>query len=184
MRRSRILLVLACMITPTLQLAAQVRVDGGHHTRLQRFGRDMAYGLAEGVGFAAIDQARNQPAAWGDGSSGFRKRAASEVGEFVIQESVTEGIAAALKRPLDYTHCHCSGTGARIGHALTAALFDEMPGGAWAFAVPRVAGAYVGAAAQASWMPSTANRTTVALTNGTASLAIGAAINLVHEFIR
>jgi len=109
------LLLMLCAAEPVV---AQVRVDHGRHTRLQRFARDMAYGTAEGLGFAAVDQARNDPPEWGGGGAGYEKRAASNVGEFVIQESVTEGLAAMLKHSLDYTRCRCTATGPRIGHAL------------------------------------------------------------------
>ncbi len=166
-------------------LRAQVRVDHGRHTRLQRFARDIGYGTVEGLGFAAIDQARDTPAAWGSGTRGYEKRAASNVGEFVIQEGVTEGLAAELKRPLDYTRCGCTATSQRIGHALLGGVADEEPGGAYDLAVPRIAGAYVGALAQASWLPSSStNRTRLVLVNGTTSLAIGVAINLFHEFVK
>jgi len=109
----------------------------------------------------------------------------SDVVEFGIQDSVTEGLAAALKRPLDYTRCQCHGTARRIGHALLGGVADEMPGGAHAFAIPRIAGAYGGAIAQASWRPdASSNRAGVALRNGTTSLAIGVVINLFHEFVK
>src|SRR4051812_47637642 len=81
---------------------AQVLVGKDSATRLTRFGRDAAYGAAEGLAFAAVDQWVGDPAEWGDGWTGYRKRAISNVGEFLIQEGVTEGIAAMLKRPLDY----------------------------------------------------------------------------------
>ena len=164
---------------------AQVRVDNGRHTRLQRFARDMAYGTAEGLAFAGIDQARDRPVEWGQGAQGYAKRAASNVGEFFVQEGITEGVAAALKHSLDYRRCGCRGIPSRIGHALLGAVADEEPGGAYSFAVPRFAGAYAGALAQASWRPDTGpDRARVILANGSASLAIGALINLMHEFVR
>ena len=176
---------LAVAIATAASLSAQVRVDHGRHTRLQRFARDIAYGTAEGLAFAGVDQARNRPSEWGGGMTGYEKRAASNVGEFIIQESVTEGLAAALKHPLDYTRCQCTGTAARIGHALLGGVADEEPGGAYAFAIPRIAGAYTGAFAQASWRPgNSTNRAQVVLVNGTTSLAIGVAINLFHEFVK
>src|SRR5690348_8608742 len=108
-------------------LLTQARVDNGRHTRWQRLGRDLGYGVAEGLAFAGMDQALKQPKEWDTGGSGFGKRAASDVGEFVIQESVTEGLAAAMNRPLDYTRCACGATGPRIGHALALSVVDQMP---------------------------------------------------------
>jgi hypothetical protein len=180
MRKALIVLALALAAGPAL---GQVRVDNGKHTRLQRFGRDVAYGTAEGLAFAAVDQQRNAPPEWGSGFSGYQKRAASNVGEFLIQEGVTEGLAAAMDRPLDYPRCHCSGTGNRIGHALVGAVADQMPNGRRKLAIPRIVGAYAGAFAQTSWRPQDGSHARLALENGTTSLAIGAAINLFQEFV-
>ena len=161
---------------------AQARVGSDSATRLTRLGRDLAYGALEGLGYAGIDQLANSPPEWGHGWHGYGKRAASNIGEFVIQESVTEGLAAALNRPLDYRRCKCRDTGGRVGHALAGAITDEMPNGSRELAVPRIVGAYVGAFAQATWRPPTSNRQRVALVNGTTSLAFGVLINLFHEF--
>ncbi len=164
-------------------LAAQARI--GNHTRLERFAIDLGYGVLEGLAFSAYDQARNDPPQWGNGGSGFAKRAASNVGGFVIQEGVTEGLAAAMNRPLDYAHCKCQGVGARTRHALLGAITDEMPNGSHVFALPRVAGAYAGSFAQSAWRPQGArNWFQLGLGRGTASLAIGAGINLFHEFVK
>ena len=113
-------------------VAAQARI--GNHTRLERFGIDLGYGVLLGLAFAAYDQSRNDPPQWGKGGEGYAKRAASNVGQFVIQESVTEGLAAAMNRPLDYTHCKCQGFGPRTRHALLGAVTDEMPNGSHPFA--------------------------------------------------
>lgn len=163
--------------------AAQARI--GNHTRLARFGIDLAYGSLEGLAFAGVDQARNDPPEWGHGWPGYGRRAASNVGGFVIQESVTEGLAAVMNRPLDYTRCKCSGNSPRIRHALLGSVTDEMPDGSRKFAVPRIAGAYVGSFAQTAWRPNGGrNWLWFGLERGTASLAIGAGINLWHEFVR
>ena len=106
-RRSRRALLACSFVVIAAPSGAQVRADHGRHTRLQRFARDMAFGTVEGLALAGVDQARNRPLEWGTGTAGYGRRAASNVGEFVIQDSVTEGLAAALKHPLDYTRCRC-----------------------------------------------------------------------------
>jgi hypothetical protein len=175
----------ALVFVVTAPVLGQVRVDNGRHTRLQRFGRDLGYGVAEGLAFAGVDQALQEPKEWGTGGSGFGKRAASDVGEFVIQESVTEGLAAAMNRPLDYTRCSCRAPGARVGHALALSIVDQMPDGHHSLAIPRIVGAFAGSFAQASWRPGpSSDRTRVALGNAATSLAIGAGINLFHEFVK
>jgi hypothetical protein len=161
---------------------AQSRVGADSARRLDRFGRDLLYGTAEGLAYAGLDQLRDQPVEWSRGWRGYGKRAASNVGEFVIQEGVTEGLAAAMNRPLDYAACACRGTPARFWWAVRGALLDQTAHGHESLAIPRIAGAYIGSAAQAAWRPENSDRVGVALLNGTTSLALGAVINLYHEF--
>jgi hypothetical protein len=162
---------------------AQGRVGKDSATRLTRFGRDVVYGTAEGLAFAGVDQVTHSPGEWGKGWRGYEKRAASNVGEFLIQESVTEGLAAAMNRPLDYTRCKCRGTTTRIERAIKGAFTDQMPDGTHPLAIPRIVGAYTGSLAQATWRPdASSGRVRVGLLNGTTSLAIGALINLYREF--
>ena len=162
--------------------SAQVRVGADSARRLDRFGRDIAYGTVEGLAFAGVDQMRDDPVEWNRSWSGYGKRAASNVGEFYIQEGVTEGLAAVMNRPLDYQPCGCRGTLDRVRSALKGALFDRTQHGHNALAIPRIAGAFAGSFAQASWRPTDSDRRRVALLNGTTSLAFGAVINLYHEF--
>jgi len=184
-RRSRVGLAWIALLTTTAVVPARAQARIGNHTRLERFGIDLGYGALLGLAFAGIDQARNDPPEWGNGGAGYARRAASNIGQFVIQESVTEGLAAAMNRPLDYTRCKCTNKGARIRHAFAGAITDQMPDGSRKFALPRVAGAYVGSFAQAAWRPHGNNNwLQIGLGRGTASLAIGAGINLFHEFVK
>ena len=160
---------------------AQVRVGRDSSTRLNRFGRDVVYGVGMGLLFAEVDHLRNDPPEWGKGWEGYRKRAASDIGEFVIQEGTTEAIAAALHRPLDYQRCSCRGTWNRVRWALWGSVTDPMPNGKHPIAVPRIVGAYTGSFAQASWRPRDGDRVRTAFLNGTVSLLIGAGINLFQE---
>ena len=144
----------------------------------------MVYGTVLGLAWGEVDQLRNDPPKWGKGVEGYRRRAASDVGEFLIQEGATEALAALLKRPLDYAPCHCRGIGNRLRWALAASVTDPMPNGSHPVAVPRIAGAYAGSFAQASWRPATSDRTRTALINGTVSLLIGAGINVFQEWRR
>ena len=163
--------------------ATRYNPDTTHWTR--HVARDALWGVSEGILFAAVNQWQNEPSQWGNGGSGFGKRVASNVGEFVIQEGVTAGLSYAMEHPLDYIRCACHETSARIGWAMKNAVLDPMPDGTMAVAIPRIAGAYVGSVAQAAWRPTgNGNKSTawVAIANGTASLALGALVNIYHEF--
>lgn len=132
--------------------------------------------------YAGVNQINDQPAEWQRNWSGYGKRYASNFGEFIIQESVTDGLAAIMKRPLDYTPCNCTSTTRRIGYALGGAVTDQMPNGRHPIALPRIVGAYAGAYAQSTWRPDSRSRLNQTLLNGTTSLAIGGLINIYHEF--
>jgi hypothetical protein len=175
-------MLLGAATLPT-SIAAQGRVGADSSTRTRRYRHDIAYGTALGFVYAGVDQLRNDPAEWGKGWPGYGRRLASDVGEFVIQESVTDLLAATMDRQLDYQPCHCGDTHQRLGWALASAVTDPLPSGRRAIAIPRIAGAYAGSFAQAAWRPAgTTSRTRTALLNGTTSLLIGAAINVYHEF--
>ena len=160
---------------------AQVRVGRDSSTRLNRFGRDLIYGTGMGLLYAEVDQLRNEPPEWGKGWEGYRKRAISSVGEFVIQEGTTEALAAVLHRPLDYERCPCHGAWNRVRWALWGSVTDPMPDGRHPIAVPRIVGAYVGSFAQTSWLPSDGDRIRSGFVNGTVSLLIGAGSTLFQE---
>jgi hypothetical protein len=182
------LLLLLMFVTLTLMprvLSAQRRVGSDSATRTTRYFRDMAYGTVLGLAWAGVDQLEEDPEEWGKGWRGYGKRAASSVGEFLIQETVTHVLANAMNRPLDYQRCRCSHLSRRIGWALQAAVTDPMPDDTHPIAIPRIVGAYAGSFAVASWRPDTRNgRIQTALVNGTVSLAIGGVINIYHELRR
>jgi len=165
-------------------MARGQRVGRDSATRLTRFGRAVGYGAIMGVAYAGVNQINDQPTEWEKNWNGFGKRVASNLGEFLIQESVTDGVAAIMKRPLDYTPCRCRGTADRIGYALGGAVTDQMPHGKHPIAIPRILGAYAGAYAQSTWRPDSRSRLEQTLLNGTTSIAVGGLINLYHEFKR
>ena len=183
-RKAYLIIVSLCAASWPMQVSAQARVARDSMTRLEHFVHDAEYGIVEGLAYSGVDQMRQVPPEWGTGWSGYEKRAASNVGEFLIQESVSEGLAAVMDRPLGYHRCECLSVGGRVGSALRNAVTDPMPNGSHPLAVPRIVGAYAGSFAQASWRPGNGNRTQTALLNGTSSLALGVLINLYHEFRR
>ncbi|MDB4882142.1 MAG: hypothetical protein JWL95_908 [Gemmatimonadetes bacterium] len=167
---------------PAMALRAQGRVGTDSSSRGRRYAHDLWYGTALGFVYAGVDQLRDDPVEWGKGWPGYERRLASDVGEFAIQETVMEALAAAMSRPLDYQRCRCRTTGARVAWALASSVTDPLPRGHRALAIPRIVGAYAGSFAQAAWRPATASgRTRTALVNGSVSLLIGAGINLFYE---
>lgn len=182
---ARSLFVFAASLGLAQAAPAQSRVGADSSRRIDRLERSLAYGTVEGFGYAGMDQYRLSPPEWGTGWHGYERRLASDVGEFWVQEVAMEGLAAVMNRPLDYTRCRCRDFGGRMVHALRGALFDQMPRGREALAIPRIVGAYGGAYAQTTWRPGgSSSRANLTLANGTTSLAIGALIDIYHEFRR
>src|SRR5512136_12434 len=97
------LLAALLLATPAIPATAhaQGRVGADSSTRTRRYRRDLAYGTAEGFAYAGVDQLRNDPIEWGKGWPGYERRLASNVGEFVVQETVTDILAATMNRQLD-----------------------------------------------------------------------------------
>jgi hypothetical protein len=180
----RLTLILAAITTTvTTPAAAQSRVGRDSSTRVARYGHDVLFGTALGFVYAGVDQLRNDPVEWGRGWRGYEKRVASDVGEFVVQETATDILATVMNRPLDYQRCRCRATGGRAAWAVVSAVADPTPDGGHVLAVPRIVGAFAGSFAQAAWRPATGtNRAQVGLVNGATSLLIGAGINLYYEF--
>ena len=181
----RLTLVLAALTVSAMSTpaAAQSRVGRDSSTRIARYGHDLIYGTALGFVYAGVDQLRNDPIEWGKGWPGYERRVASDAGEFIVQETVTDILAGVMDRPLDYQRCRCHDTGGRAAWAVVSAVTDPTAGGGHVLAVPRIVGAFAGSFAQAAWRPATAtNRAQVGLVNGATSLLIGAGINLYYEF--
>ncbi|MDB4913295.1 MAG: hypothetical protein JWM95_939 [Gemmatimonadetes bacterium] len=164
------------------RLAAQSRVGSDSSTRWNRYGHDLVYGTTLGLVYAGVDQLRTDPPEWGKDFTGYEKRAASDIGEFLVQETVTDILAGAMNRPLDYQRCRCHGTADRLGWVAMSALEDPTPSGGHVLAVPRIVGAFAGSFAQAAWRPRTGGVARLGLVNGATSLLIGAGINLYYEF--
>ena len=172
-----LLLIAGVVLVPARGGAQQ---DTTH--RMKRYIHNVGYGATLGFLYAGVDQLQNDPTEWGKGWSGYGNRLASNVGEFAIQETVTDILAATMHRPLTYTYCPCNSTKHKVEWALQSSVTDVLPDGRRAIAVPRIIGAYVGSFAQAAWMPgNSSSRTQTALLNGTTSLLIGGGINLFYE---
>ena len=185
-RFARVLSLVVFIALGSVQpLLAQSRVGPDSADRLTAYGRNMAWMAAGGLGYATWDQLMNNPEQWGHSWSGYGKRVASNVGATAIQETVTEGLAYVMDRPVTYQRCKCTGTAKRVNWALKGTITDQMPDGSAPIAVPRIVGGYVGAYARTTWFPSNTNnsRLTRTLIDGTTTLAVSAVINLTYEFL-
>jgi hypothetical protein len=77
--------------------------------------------------FAAYDQVRNDPAAWGPHWAGFGKRFLSNQGQFVIQNSLSAIGNGLLGYEPRYDRCRCDGFWPRLGHAAARNFVTSVP---------------------------------------------------------
>jgi hypothetical protein len=180
-RSQSVLFVLAIVFASQAVLAQGPRLPD---SRWRSYGQNVARVSGGAFAFAAWDHLRDDPEEWGNGWRGYERRAVSEIAGSVVQETITEGLAAGMRRPLDFARCSCYGTRRRFTWAVRGALFDQMPDGSTPLAVPRIVGAYGGAFARTTWHPASDHSRTVAtVISGSASLGVGALINLAYEFV-
>ncbi len=183
MRRLAVAVAVLFALGPVTSARAQF---GARYDSVTHFGRvmsNLAYGGAMGFVYSGYDQIRNDPSRWNKTWDGYGKRVVSNVGEFVIQEAFSDGLAVVMHRPQGYKPCNCGNArGTRVNWALAGAVMDQMPDGSRRVAYPRILGSFVGSAAQASWRPSTGSRANILITNGVSSIVIGGLINLYYEF--
>jgi hypothetical protein len=170
------LIASASVVLAPVQAHAQNVTNTDSLTRMGRYMHNIGYGAALGFVWAGVDQLQDDPDDWTYG-----QRLASGLGEFLIQETVTDGLAWAMHRPMIYPYCTCDHTTNRIGWGLKLGVLDQLPNGKLTPAWPRIIGAYAGSFAQASWRPANGDRTQTALLNGTISLLIGGGVNVYHE---
>jgi len=179
--RTALFIALACAALPIAR-AQETAADSAGRWKL--YGINVARVSVGALGFAAWDQWRNDPEEWGKGWPGYQRRAVSEIAGSFVQETITEGLAAALHRPRDYTRCVCQGGARRFEWAVSGALVDHMANGSRPIAVPRIVGAYSAAYIRTTWHPAKEHdRPLRTLISGSSSLGIGALINLAYEFV-
>ena len=187
MRGSRVVGTLVLCLGIAVASVRGAAAQGG--PEWQSGGRGRAYaralfgpGALLSIGAAtAVDQSRNDPPDWGDGSNGFWKRLGSNAAENAVDATIHDGLAALMDRSVVYQKCGCSGFGPRLGHAFLEALTSRNREGHRMFDVPRFAGAYGGAAIERTWRPNRQAIDVVAL--GTGSIVFGGLSNAWREFV-
>lgn len=135
------------------------------------------------VAHAAIGTARNNPHEWGQGASGFAKRAASGFGQHIIKGTIETGVGALHHENLHYQRSNLHGTWPRLKYAVKSTFIvprTNRPGKT--FAAGRVAGNMGAGLISRAWQPAS----TAGLGAGVASGGIGIAgdvgVHVAREF--
>jgi hypothetical protein len=126
---------------------------------------------------------RNSPEEWGDNWEGFGKRLASSVGKSVIKHTTMYGLDEALKYDSRFYRSEKKEFGSRLGNALISPVTARNEKGNRVIGIPRIVGTYTSSVIAAeTWYPSRYDYKD-GLKNGTVSLGMNAAFNVIKEFI-
>lgn len=169
--------------TPTPAANGYVRPDS--KTRQKRYVNSMFGPMALGKNVVSAGWAtwRNSPEEWGPHWEGFGRRFASSLGKGIIKNTVSYALDESFKLDSHYYRSKDKSVGAKIGNALISPVTARDKNGKRVFGFPRILGTYTASVIAAeTWYPA---RYTYkdGLKNGTISLGMNAAFNLVKEFI-
>ncbi len=136
------------------------------------------------AGFSAgIDQWKDKPEEWEQGASGYGKRFANILGQYVIQRTVTFGVASALHEDNRYFNSGKRGFCSRTGYSLASGILARHDDGTRHLSISQLGGVAAGAFLSRTWQPPS-QRT---LGDGAVSFGISMASNMgfgvVKEFL-
>jgi hypothetical protein len=171
--------------TVTTPATSQDYVFPSSHERFKRYVKSTIgpFRLARTVASAGIEQWRDSPEEWGQGSKGYGKRFASSLGQNAIHQTVEYGLDEAMGLDTGFQRSKKEGFFPRFKDALIQNVTSRTRSGDRVIAVPRFAGIYTGAiVARETWYPDRYNYKD-GLRSGTGTLLTGFGINLVREFL-
>jgi hypothetical protein len=110
------------------------------------------------AGFSAgIDQWKDKPPEWQQGTSGYGQRFANIVGQYSIQRTVTFGLGSALHEDNRYFNSGKKGFWRRAGYALTSGILARYDDGSRHISVSQLGGVAAGAFLSRLWQPPSQN---------------------------
>jgi hypothetical protein len=138
--------------------------------------------LAPVAGRAGVNQLRNSPHEWGQGASGFAKRAGSAFGIHVIKNSIEYPIAAIRHEDLHYYRSTTPGFWPRVRHALASTVVTrKTTTGQKTVASGRISGALGSGLIASTWRPAGFSAAG-GVASGGITLGGAAAVNVAREF--
>ncbi len=137
-----------------------------------------------GVGFAsAIDQADKKPPEWKRNANGFARRFGSNLGESVIQETVTYGLDETFKLDSHFYKSRQRDFGSRFKNALLTSFTGRTSSGKRVFDPSRIIGSYTGSLIATNvWYPKRFNSQD-GFRRGSQAFAFSVGFNFVNEFL-
>jgi hypothetical protein len=131
---------------------------------------------------AGINQWRDHPYEWGQGTKGYGRRLGSSIGQNVIDGTIHMGVAVLRGEDPRYFRSECRGTWARMKYALAHTLVARNDKGGRTFAAGRVAGALGGGLISRAWQPDRHRSLWYGFESGGISIGAAAGMNVLREF--
>jgi hypothetical protein len=145
-----------------------------HSFDLEHVGRSLAG--------AALDEARNHPAGWGQGWDSFGVRVTSHLGQHVIKQQIMFGVEALAHQSPEHLRSRRTGFKNRLGDSIKYSFMASSDTGKLMPAYARFAGAYGAAYISRAWYPREYHTFNSGFYTGTVSLGIDVGLNVFREF--
>jgi len=132
---------------------------------------------------AGIDQAKDKPAEWEQGASGYGKRYANIFAQYSIQRTVTYGLASALHEDNRYFNSGRQAFWPRAGYALASGVLARRDDGTRRFSFSLVGGVAAGAFLARTWLPSSQSSAADAAISFGITMGTNIGFGAVKEFV-
>jgi hypothetical protein len=119
-------------VADTSAPAADDMAKGYHRMTLGEYGNRVLgpRALLRDAATAGYGQFRGRPIEWSKDWHGYGNRVSSRLGTAAIAQTIVLGVSVLRdERPAHFTLCDCTGTSARLGHALITPLLMDTPQG-------------------------------------------------------
>jgi hypothetical protein len=136
------------------------------------------------AGFSAgIDQWKDKPAEWEQGSSGYGKRFANILGQYSIQRTVTFGLSSGLHEDNRYFNSGKREFWRRVGYAVASGILARHDDGTRHISVSQLGGVAAGAFLSRTWQPASQHSPGDAAVSFGITMASNMGFGVVKEFL-
>jgi hypothetical protein len=141
------------------------------------------FGLGKIAGSAGVAQLIPKPESWGQGEEAYGKRVANLGGQYLIQKTVTWGLASALHEDNRYFGSGKHGFGPRALYALESSVLARHDDGSRALSISEIGGFATSAFVAGSWLPPDQNSPSNAAVRFAIGMGGNAAACMLKEFL-
>jgi len=129
-----------------------------------------------------LDQTADSPYRWGGGFRGYGRRAASRVGNAILQGTFQAPVAALLHEDVRYISSSQQGFKRRAKHAILYSFLTYNSQGHPTLNIANLGSYYAATAVSTAWLPGIPNTLKYTLSNSTEQIALSVPVNLLQEY--